>query len=111
VPTPFGPGCWQAFFEPQDEPAHNEVESTPDGNDGRMQQTWYFNGTLWGSADTAVRVGGKIKGRSIWLASEYIGQRCTLAEYFPNPDLTDFGSCNNTRTSLANWYTRITKLR
>jgi len=223
--TPFGPGCWQAFFAPDEEPAHNEVESTPDANDGRMQQTWYVNGTLWGSADTAVRVGGKVKagiawfavrpgvdrsgnvqgrvtrqgylalrdnnlsypaialtkqgqgaiafsvmgkdfypsagyvriderghvgpvhiaarglgpddgftsykafvgdpprtrwgdygaavvdGSSIWLASEYIGQRCTLAEYFPNPDLTDFGSCNNTRTSLANWYTRITKLR
>lgn len=223
MPTPFGPGCWQVFFTPDQEPTHDAVESHPDANDTRMQQTWYVNGTLWGSADTAVRVGGKIKagivwfavrpgvdrkgqvhghvtkqgylalrdnnlsypavaftkrgqgamaftvmgkdyypsagyarinqrgqvgpihiaarglgpddgftgypvfgsgstrwgdygaaavdGRSIWLASEYIGQRCTLAEYFPNPDLTDFGSCNNTRTSLANWYTRITKLR
>ena len=28
TPTPFGPGCWQLFFV--DEPAHDEVESTPD---------------------------------------------------------------------------------
>ena len=50
-------------------------------------------------------------GEAIWLASEYVGQRCTLRQYFPSPDLTDFGSCNGTRTALANWYTRITQLR
>lgn len=223
LPTPFGPGCWQAIFEPPDEPAHNQKESRPDSNDTRMQQTWYVNGTLWGAADTGVRVGGTkragivwfkvtpgvsasgdVRGRvvrqgylalrannltypalaltprgrgaiafsvmgrdfypsagyaritesgrvgpihiaarglgpddgftgyppfgstrarwgdygaavtdgdAIWLASEYVGQRCTLRQYFPSPDLTDFGSCNATRTALANWYTRITKLR
>jgi len=223
LPTPLGPGCWQLLFAPSAEPPHNQVQSRPDSNDTRMQQTWYVNGTLWGAADTAVRVGGKVKagiawfavrpkvghsgtvrghvqkqgyialrnnnlsypalaltrkgqgaiaftvmgrdfypsagyvrirqsgrvgaihiagrGRgpddgfsgyppfgstrarwgdygaavvdngSIWLASEYIGQRCTLAQYYPNPpDQTNFGSCNNTRTALANWYTRITKL-
>jgi hypothetical protein len=224
MPTPFGPGCWQVFFEPQDEPAHNEVESTPDSADTRMQQTWYVNGTLWGSAGTAVRVNGELKagiawfavspkingagkiqgtvknqgyialannnltypaialtpsgagaiaftvlgetnypsagyvrisedgtvgpihiaaqglgptdgftsykafvgnpprtrwgdygaavtdGANIWLASEYIGQTCTLAQYFPSPTLAGFGSCGGTRTSLGNWYTRLTKL-
>ena len=34
-PTPFGPGCWQVLFNPP-EPAHDEVESTPDSNDTRM---------------------------------------------------------------------------
>lgn len=42
-------------------------------------------------------------GKSIWIASEYIGQTCTLAEYAAAP----FGSCGGTRTSLANWGTRI----
>ena len=224
MPTPFGPGCWQAFFLPAEEPAHNEVESTPDSLDSRMQQTWYVNGTLWGSSGTAVRVNGELKagiawfavspkingagkiegrvtkqgyialannnltmpaiaftpagkgaiafsvlgetnfpsagyvridesgsvgpihvaaaglgptdgftsykafvgnpprtrwgdygaavtdGSNIWLASEYIGQTCTLAEYFPSPTLANFGSCGGTRTSLGNWYTRLTKL-
>jgi len=224
TPTPFGPGCWQVLFNPP-EPAHNEVESTPDSNDTRMQQTWYVNGTIWGATDTAVWVDGQLKagiawfavspkingsgkvegrvtkqgylalarnnltypaiamtpsgkgviaftvlgqdyypsagyaridasgnvgpihiaapglgpddgftsykafvgdpprtrwgdygaavtdGDTLWLASEYIGQTCTYAQYYPNPpSLTNFGSCGATRTSLANWYTHLTKL-
>jgi hypothetical protein len=223
LPTVFGPGCWQLFFV--DEPAHDEVISRPDSLDTRMQQTWYVNGTLWGSAGTAVWVDGELKagiawfavtpkingagkiegrvtkqgyialadnnltmpaiamtpsgrgaiaftvvgedyypsagyvridatgrvgpmhiaasglgpddgftsyksfvgdpprtrwgdygaavtdGSSIWLASEYIGQTCTLAQYYPAPpSLAGFGSCSGTRTSLGNWYTRLTKL-
>lgn len=49
-------------------------------------------------------------GSSIWLASEYVGQTCTFDEYLPSPSLAGFGSCGGTRTALANWYTRITKL-
>jgi hypothetical protein len=45
-------------------------------------------------------------GNSIWIASEYIGQTCTLAQYEAAP----FGSCGGTRTSLGNWDTRISKL-
>lgn len=45
-------------------------------------------------------------GNAIWIASEYIGQTCTLEEYVATP----FGSCGGTRTSLANWYTRISKV-
>ncbi len=221
-PTPFGPGCWQIIVLPP-EPAHNEVEVHIDSNDTRMQQTWYVNGVLWGSADTAVWVNGELKagvawfavqpkingvgkvegrvrmqgylalannnltypalamgtngkgaiaftvtgedyypsagyasigadgsvgpihiaqaglgpddgftgynafgyvrprwgdygaavtdGSSIWIASEYIGQTCTYAEYYPvPPSLADFGSCGGTRTSLANWGTRLSKL-
>ena len=223
TPTVFGPGCWQLFFF--DEPAHDEVESTPDSLDSRMQQTWYVNGTLWGASGTAVWVDGELKagiawfavkpkingsgkvegqvkrqgylaladnnltmpaiavgsngkgaiaftvvgedyypsagyalidssgtvgpvhvaaaglgpddgftsykafvgdpprtrwgdygaavtdGASIWIASEYIGQTCTYAQYYPAPpSLAGFGSCGATRTSLANWYTRVSEL-
>ena len=45
-------------------------------------------------------------GNSIWLASEYIGQSCTFAQYTATP----FGSCNGTRTALANWDTRISQV-
>jgi hypothetical protein len=49
-------------------------------------------------------------GNSIWIASEYIGQTCTFSSYISAP----FGACvvngAGTRTTLANWYTRITEL-
>jgi hypothetical protein len=48
-----------------------------------------------------------IDGHNIWIASEYIGQTCTLAQYEAAP----FGSCSNTRTALANWDTRISLIR
>jgi hypothetical protein len=63
----FGPGlgCWFLFFDPP--PTWQpEVESTPDSNDTRMQQVWYANGTLWGSTDTAVNVGGELKAGIAW---------------------------------------------
>jgi hypothetical protein len=218
IATPFGPGCWNLFLV--DEPAHDEVESTPDSGDSRMQQVWYANGTLWGSSGTGVTVGGQVKagiawyavspringagkvegqvknqgylalannnltypavamgangkgviafsimgadffpsagyatiddngsvgpvhvaaiglgpadgftsykafvgdpprtrwgdygaavtdGSSIWIASEYIAQTCTLPQYLTGA----IGSCGGTRTSLANWATRVSKL-
>jgi hypothetical protein len=45
-------GCWRLVFGGQ--PAHNEVISTPDSNDTRMQQVFYANGKLWGALDTAL---------------------------------------------------------
>ena len=45
-------------------------------------------------------------GNNVWFASEYIGQTCTLAQYLTAP----IGSCGGTRTSLANWGTRISKV-
>ncbi|MGI8747656.1 MAG: hypothetical protein ACR2J4_04780 [Deinococcus sp.] len=45
-------------------------------------------------------------GKSIWVANEYIGQRCTLAEYTSAP----LFSCGGTRVALGNWGTRISKL-
>jgi hypothetical protein len=40
---------------------------------------------------------------SIWFASEYIAQTCTLAQYVA----TNF-TCGNTRGSIGNWATRVT---
>jgi hypothetical protein len=49
-------------------------------------------------------------GNAVWIASEYIGQTCSFSAYIAAP----FGACPvngaGTRTSLANWYTRITEL-
>ncbi len=61
-------GCWQLFFAPADEPAHDEVISSPDANDTRMQQTWYTNGVLWGALDTAVRVNGVMRAGIAWFS-------------------------------------------
>ena len=48
-----------------------------------------------------------VDGSNIWIASEYIGQTCTLAQY----EATPFGSCGGTRTALANWGTRISQIK
>jgi len=54
----------------------------------------------WGDYGAAVPVGG-----NVWIASEYIGQSCTLSQYRD----TSF-RCGNTRTALANWGTRISEV-
>jgi hypothetical protein len=55
----------------------------------------------WGDYGAAVA-----DGKNVWIASEYIGQTCTLAQYLTPP----IGSCGATRTSLANWGTRISQI-
>lgn len=55
----------------------------------------------WGDYGAAVPMGS-----NVWLASEYIGESCTLPEYQSAP----FGSCGGTRTALANWGTRISEI-
>jgi hypothetical protein len=62
--TLFGAGCWQLLFV--NEPAHDEVESHPDANDTRMQQTWYVDGALWAAAATGLNVNGQIKAGIAW---------------------------------------------
>jgi hypothetical protein len=57
--------------------------------------------TRWGDYGAAVT-----DGNSFWIASEYIGQTCTLAQWLTPP----IGSCGGTRASLGNWYTRISKV-
>ena len=43
---------------------------------------------------------------NVWLGAEWIGQSCTFAQYSAAP----FGQCGGTRTALANWATRISKV-
>jgi hypothetical protein len=57
----------------------------------------------WGDYGAAA-----IDGDDLWIASEYIGQRCTLAEY---ANFSAFGSCGGTRVALGNWLTRISRLQ
>ncbi|HEY2542968.1 MAG TPA: hypothetical protein VGH92_07920 [Gaiellaceae bacterium] len=66
-----GTGCWRLLFG--GEPAHDEVISTPDSNDTRMQQVTFANGKLWGSLDTAVTLGS--------------GNRAGIAYYVVNPSI------------------------
>jgi hypothetical protein len=54
----------------------------------------------WGDYGAAVA-----SGNNVWIASEYIGQSCTLSEYLN----TNF-RCGSTRTALANWDTRISEI-
>lgn len=54
----------------------------------------------WGDYGAAV-----VDGSNIWIASEYIGQTCDLDTY-----VATGASCGGTRSSLANWYTRITEV-
>lgn len=45
-------------------------------------------------------------GNTIWLASEYIAQTCTLAQYLTPP----LFQCGGTRGALGNWATRISAI-
>jgi len=55
----------------------------------------------WGDYSAAVST----PGGTVWLATEYIAQSCTVAEY--QLDTT----CGGTRTTLANWSTRVSAVR
>lgn len=74
-------------------------------DDGFSGYKFYGAGTTrprWGDYGAAVPL-----GNSVWIASEYIGQTCTLTQYEAGFNPALFGSCNGTRTALANWDTRI----
>ncbi len=57
--------------------------------------------TRWGDYGAAV-----VDGSHVWMASEYIGQMCTFAQWLTAP----FATCGGTRAGSANWGTRITEL-
>ena len=67
---------------------------------GYNPQSAYGSRPRWGDFGAAVS-----DGTFLWIASEYIGQTCTLSEYLA----TGF-TCGATRTSLANRGTRISQL-
>lgn len=47
-----------------------------------------------------------VDGDTLWVANESIEQSCALDQYLTDP----IGSCNATRTALANWSTRVSAL-
>jgi len=55
----------------------------------------------WGDYGAA-----SVDGNTIWIASEYIAQTCTLSEYLTPP----FFQCGGTRGALSNWATRISAI-
>jgi hypothetical protein len=59
-----------------------------------------YNRPRWGDYGAA-----SVVGNTVWIASEYIAQTCTLAE-FESGAFT----CGDTRTALANWSTHIAKV-
>ncbi len=87
---------------------HGRVQIAAAGkgpDDGFTGYEAYNPGTTnarWGDYGAAVLDNG-----DFWLASEYIGQTCTLAQYVATP----FGSCGGTRVTLGNWGTRISRIR
>jgi hypothetical protein len=64
-----------------------------------------YNRPRWGDYGAASVVGGKV-----WIASEYIAQTCTLAQYETDTAASPFGTCGKTRTVLANWSTHVTSV-
>jgi hypothetical protein len=61
--------------------------------------TEYSGRARWGDYGATA-----VDGTSIWIASEYIGQTCTVAQYLVDP------TCGQTRAPLGNWGTRISLL-
>jgi hypothetical protein len=53
----------------------------------------------WGDYGAAV-----VDGTSVWIASEFIGQRCTIDQW-----MADW-TCGGTRAAVGNWATRITQV-
>ena len=55
----------------------------------------------WGDYGAAA-----VDGNNIWIASEYVAQTCTYAQYLMVPQ----GQCGGTRGPLGKWSTHISKL-
>jgi hypothetical protein len=71
-----------------------------DGFTGYNPQSAFGSRPRWGDFG-----GAAADGNTIWIASEYINQVCTYETFLA----TNF-RCGNTRTQLANWGTRISKV-
>lgn len=83
----------------------NTVAAGVGPSDGFSEyQPYYSNGDprpRWGDYGAAA-----VDGDNVWVASEYIGQTCTLAQW----GATAGHTCGQTRTYAANWATHITEL-
>ena len=59
----------------------------------------------WGDYGAAVPM-----GNGVWVASEYIAQRCTLKQWLVDTAASPLGTCGMTRSALSNWSTRISRV-
>ena len=74
--------------------------------DGFTEYRPFSNRPRWGDYGAAAT-----DGNSIWIASEYIGQTCTFAQYnAPSSASGRRFTCGETRGALGNWGTRVTLL-
>jgi hypothetical protein len=71
-----------------------------DGFTGYKPTAAFGSRARWGDYGAAAN-----DGNTIWIASEYVNQTCAYAT-FVNSNFR----CSNTRTQLANWGTRISKI-
>lgn len=62
----------------------------------------FSNRPRWGDYGAAA-----VDGRSIWMASEYIGQTCSYATYKATLGIN---TCGQSRGALGNWDTRVTQV-
>lgn len=74
--------------------------------DGFTEYPAFTNRPRWGDYAAAA-----VDGSQVYLANEYIAQSCTLSEFLKNTNPSPLFSCGKTRTVLANWATRISKLQ
>jgi hypothetical protein len=96
-----------AAYAPMDVSGVGSIRVAAEGvgpQDGFSEYNAFQIPPRWGDYGMAVT-----DGNSIWVGNEYIAQTCTLAQYAGSAS-SPFGSCGGTRTALANWSTRITKL-
>ena len=71
-----------------------------DGFTGYHPTSAFGSRPRWGDYGSAAT-----DGNAIWIASEYVNQTCTFDTF-----LNTAFRCGNTRTQLANWSTRISKI-
>src|SRR3954451_741667 len=71
--------------------------------DGFSEYRIYGGRPRWG--DYGATAIGPDTGKA-WLASEWIGQTCTLGQYTATP----FGECGGSRTAYGTWSTRISRV-
>ena len=71
-----------------------------DGFAGYHPTSVFGSRPRWGDYGSAAT-----DGNAIWIASEYVNQTCTFDTF-----LNTAFRCGNTRTQLANWSTRISKV-
>jgi hypothetical protein len=68
IVTPNGTGCWRYFLASGG--PFNEVESSLDSNDTRIQQVTFADGKLWTALDTALTIHGVNKAGIEWFVAQ-----------------------------------------